>query len=140
MLVLAAKIDSLTEEIADEARGGSDADIFRSNVVLHAGPLIDTQLRFLVHWTTQSPVILPCIDVVRIVFRVINVLFWSITPKSLFSNLELAGTCSLVSNYDQIKRSSSAPTVSEAHETKDPKQESDCIGADILPERDSSDD
>jgi hypothetical protein len=113
LLVPSAKIDSLTEEIADETRRGGNTLILRGNVVLHASPLINSQLDSFVHRTTQSPVILPRVDVVRIVFRVVDVLFRAITPKAVLCDLELA--CA----------------IAEAHETKDPKQEPDSVGADI---------
>lgn len=103
VLVPPAEINSFSEEVSDHTRGGSDAEIFRSNVVLHTSPLINAKLCPLIHRTTQAPVVLPRIDVVRIVFRVVNVLFWAVAAKSFCRNFKLAGA------------------IAKAHETENPE-------------------
>lgn len=114
VLVAAAELNGASEQTTDHARRGGDAGIFGSNVPLQARSLVNTQLPPLVDWASQAAVILTGVQVVGVVFRVVNVLFRAVAAESLAGDLELAGA------------------VSEAHESQNPQQKSDCLSRDIL--------
>ena len=76
--------------------------------------------------------VLSGIDVVGVVFGVVDVFFRAITSKSLACDLEFAGTCDVVLTSDVYDTETLCFTISKAHEPKNPKQKPDSVGTDIL--------
>jgi hypothetical protein len=99
VLVSPSQVDGFAKEIPDESRGGCDAEIFRSDVIFHTITFVNGQLPPLVDRTAESPVVLSGIDVVGVVFGVVDVLFRAVTSKPLAGYLELAGAYNVVSAY-----------------------------------------
>ena len=132
VLVLASQVDGLSEKVPDKSGRGCNANIFRGDVVLHAIALINGQLPPLVDRTTKSPVVLSSIDVVGVVFRVVDVLFRAVTSKPLACDLEFAGACNVALTPAAFITEMVALTISEANEPKHPEQKPDSIGTDIL--------
>lgn len=91
VLVPSSQVDGFAKEIPDESRGGCDAEIFGSNVIFHAITFVNGELPPLVDRTAESPVVLPGIDVVGVVFGVVDVFFRAVTSKPLAGYLKLAG-------------------------------------------------
>lgn len=69
-----AEIDAAAEEVADQLGRRGNAQIFRGDVVLQAGSLVDAQFSLFVNWSTQSTIILAGVFVVGIVLGVVNML------------------------------------------------------------------
>jgi hypothetical protein len=105
-----AEIDAATEEVADQLCRRGNAQIFRGDVVLQAGSLIDAQLPLFIDRGTQSAVVLTGIFVVSVVFGVVDMLLkvqlaefcgrldttsaylGAVATKSLGGDLEFAST------------------------------------------------
>jgi hypothetical protein len=77
-------------------------------------------------------VVLPGIDVVGVVFGIVDVLFGAVTSKPLACDLKFAGTCDVVLTAAVYLAEMISLTISKAHEPKHPEQKPDSIGADIL--------
>jgi hypothetical protein len=77
-------------------------------------------------------VVLPGIDVVGVVFGVVDVLFGAVASKPLTCHLKLAGTCSVVLASAVYEAEMSSLTITKAHESKHPEQKPDSVGTDIL--------
>lgn len=75
IVVTAGKLDGAPEELANQTSRGFDTSVLVGNVVLQTSALIDGQLGALVNRATETPVILACIQVIRVVLGVVNVLF-----------------------------------------------------------------
>lgn len=69
-----AEIDAAAEEVADQLGRRGNAQIFRGDVVLQAGSLVDAQFSLFVNWSTQSTIILAGVFVVGVVLGVVNML------------------------------------------------------------------
>ena len=65
--------------------------------------------------------ILSGIDIVGVVFGVVDVFFGTVTSKSLTSNLEFAGACYTLSEPGVYDVEISYLTVSKAHEPENPE-------------------
>jgi len=77
-------------------------------------------------------VVLPGIDVVGVVFGVVDVLFRAVASKPLACYLELASTCDLSLASAVYEAGMSPLTITKAHESKHPEQKPDSVGTDIL--------
>jgi hypothetical protein len=77
-------------------------------------------------------VVLPGIDVVGVVFGVVDVLFRAVASKPLACDLEFASACDVVLILAVHIIESTSLTISKAHEAKHPEQKPDSVGADIL--------
>jgi len=126
------EIDAAAEQVAHQLGRRGNAKVFRGNVVLQAGSLVDAQFSLFVNWGTQSAVVLAGVFVVGVVLGVINVLLkvelagfcrWSgvgsahlgaVAAQSLGSDLELASA------------------IAKGEETKDPQQDADGLSRDVL--------
>jgi hypothetical protein len=69
----ACKINAAAKQIPDMPSGRGDARVFSGNVGLKAGTIIYAQFAPLIDRPTESTVVLAGIDVVGVVFRVVNV-------------------------------------------------------------------
>jgi hypothetical protein len=69
-----AEIDAAAEEVADQLGRRGDASVFRGNVVLQAGSLVDAQLPLFVNRGTESAVVLTGVFIVGVVLGVVDVL------------------------------------------------------------------
>jgi len=126
------EIDAAAEQIAHQLGRRGNAKVFRGDVVLQAGSLVDAQFSLFVNWSTQSAVVLASVFVVGVVLGVINVLLkvelakthgklgvgsaylGAVATQSLGSDLELAGA------------------IAKGEETKDPQQDADGLSRDVL--------
>jgi len=78
-------------------------------------------------------VVLSGIDVVGVIFGVVNVFFGAVTSKPLACDLEFAGTCDAVLTFAvYVHTETTSLTISEAHKSKNPEQKPDSVGTDIL--------
>lgn len=71
--VHAAIVNSSLEAVSDITRRGGPVATLVGDVVLHAGIRIDCKLHLLDR-STKTLVVLSCIDIVSIIFRVVNML------------------------------------------------------------------
>jgi hypothetical protein len=69
-----AEIDAAAEEVADQLGRRGDASVFRGDVGLQAGSLVDAQLSLFVNRGTESAVVLAGVFVVGVVLGVVNML------------------------------------------------------------------
>lgn len=77
--------------------------------------------------------VLSGIDVVGVVFGVVDVLLGAVASKSLTCDFEFAGTCNVVLTVAVCALLNKwFLTISKAHEAKHPEQKPDSVGADIL--------
>lgn len=91
-----------------------DSSSLIGNVILHASVRVDGKLGSFIDWTTKATVILAGIDIVCVVFGVVNVVFGTVTAKTVGRDFEFAGT------------------VTESEETEDTKQKTDSFGRNRL--------
>jgi hypothetical protein len=77
-------------------------------------------------------VVLPGVDVVGVVFGVVDVFFGAVTSKPFACDLEFAGTCDVVLTGAVYFTEMIPLTISKAHEPKHPEQKPDSVGTDIL--------
>ena len=91
-----------------------NANLLARNIVLHATSLIDCQFDTLVDGATKAAVVLGSIKVIGVVFWVVDVVFGAVAAKAFGGDFELAGA------------------VAEGHETKDPEENADGLGGDVL--------
>lgn len=114
VLIATTELDAGGEQLPHVLSGGHDTDALVCNVVLHAGLGVDAQLSVLVNGTSKSRIIVCGVDVVGIVFGVVDVLLRAVAAKSFSSDLELARS------------------IAKCHESEDAKQETDGLGGDSL--------
>jgi hypothetical protein len=113
-VVLASQLDAAFVQIADKSSRCCDASILRSNIVLETGPLVNTQLTAFVNWSTKAAIVLAGIEIVSVVFGIVDVLFWAVAAETFSSDFELL--CS----------------ETEAQKAENPQQETDRFCADHL--------
>jgi len=81
-----ATLDSLQQRSANVPCRSHPATLFIGDVILNPRTWVNKQFPR-IHRSTQTWVKLSCVDVVRIVLRVINVFFWSIDTETINGDL-----------------------------------------------------
>lgn len=94
--------------------GRHDSSSLIGNVILHASFRVDGKLGSFIDRATKTTVILAGIDVVCVVFGVVDVVFGAVAAKAVGCDFEFAGT------------------VTESEEAEDTKQKTDSFGRNRL--------
>jgi hypothetical protein len=81
-------LNASTKEIPHMLRRSHDASLLIGNIVLQTGSRINGKLNPLIDRPTQSAVVLGSIEIVCIVFRIVDVIFWTIAAKTFGGNFE----------------------------------------------------
>jgi|SRR5579862_9666280 len=86
MVSLSAKFDRFAQRIADIGSAGCPAALFVGDVIFHSGTGIDFQLTT-IDRAPETTIVNCGVDVIRIVFRIVNMFFRTVYAKPLFGNL-----------------------------------------------------
>src|SRR2546430_4870449 len=81
-------MDATTQKITNHSSRRGDSLILGGNVVLHAISMVDRQLPTFVNRAAKTAVILTGILVVRIVLRIVNMLFRAIATEAVHGDFE----------------------------------------------------
>lgn len=74
-VIVSAKLDASEEETTNVASGRRDPNPLVGNVILETGVFIHTKFNSLIDWTTKSSIVLAGIQIVSVIFGVVNMLF-----------------------------------------------------------------
>lgn len=113
-LVSTAKLDAMSKELSDMFSRGHDILVLASNVFFHAIAFVNRQFGFFVNWSTETVVVIASVDIVRIIFGVVDMVFGAVAANSIGSNFKFAGA------------------VAKCHEAEDAEEKPDGFGGNRL--------
>ena len=121
------KLNCLTKRFTDITGASFPSTALVRDIIFHACVGIDFEFAT-VNWTAETGVILSCVDVVGIVFRVIDVFFRTVDSETFFRDLLLAkGGKGMDLEF--------SGRISEGHETEDPNKDTNRSGIQSLGKR-----